>query len=205
MGDVSIGRALRGGWWIVAACLVVALATAAILTERTPLTYRATTTLVVAPAGSVEETDEVLRSLETLERRTILATFARIPSTRGMKTRVAARTDLAAGSLRDYRLRASVVPYTNAIEIEATGPDPERARAVAMAAAEVTKVEAGAMYPIFELRDFEAADAENDPVHPDPGRNLAVAAIVGLFVGVAGAVTVDYGRAGREDSSPRDE
>lgn len=204
MGDVSIGRALRRGWWIVAACLVAALATAAIVTARATPIYRATTMLVVAPSDKVEETDEVLRGLETLERRTIVATFARIPSTRGMKQRVADRMTLQTDALRDYRLRASVVPYTNAIEIETTGPDPDRAEAVASAAAEVTKSEANAMYPIFELRDFERADASHDPVDPDPRRNLLVAAVAGLFVGLVGAFAVEYGR-GQSRGSGRGE
>ena len=205
MGNLSIGRALQRGWWVIVLALVVALATATAMTARTTPTYRATVTLVVTPSETVEEPDDVLRSLETLERRTIVATLARIPSSRGMKNRVADRMPMDPKALRAYRLRASVVPYTNAIEIEVTGPDPERAEAIATATAQATKAEAETLYPIYELRDFEAADSSSDPVDPDPRRNFVVGAIVGLFAGVVGAFLLEYGRKDQRTSSHSDE
>lgn len=196
-----VARSLRRGWWLVAASIVIALATAVFLTARETARYRATTTLVVRPSEEVGETDQMLDALETLERRTIVATFARIPSTRGMRERVANRLKLQPEALRDYRTRASVVPYTNAIEIVATGPDPNRVEAVARATSAVTREEATEMYRIFSLETLEPAAVESDPIHPDPRRNYLVAVVVGLFVGLVAAIGVESQRESRGESS----
>ncbi len=202
-GSFATGRALRRGWWIVAGCVLVAVATAAVSTYRETPTYRATATVVVVPSDSVEGAGDVLRSLETLERRTIVATFARIPSNRGILDRIAGRMDVSPDAIRSYHVRASVVPYTNAIEIAVTGPDRDRARDVAAAAAEVTAALAAEMYPIFEIENFEAAAAERDPVEPNPRRNLAVATLLGLFAGLAAAIGLEYARGGPRESAGR--
>lgn len=190
-GASSVIRILRSGWWIVAAVLVVALITSAILTARETPLYRATTTLVVTPADEIEEAGEFVRGLETLERRTVVATIARIPSSRAARGRVEEHLGIPTKTSRSYRISASVVPYTNAIEIVVTGPDPEIAARVAGAVAEITEREARAMYRIFQLRGLDLPVPERKPFHPDWGRNLPVAAIVGLFVGAAAALARD--------------
>ena len=177
----SIRRIMRRGWWIAPLVFGLALTSAAFFTARQEPVYRATTMLVVTPNTEVEGSAEVMRGLETLERRTVLATFARIPMTPEMGLTVAGRLGLSGAEARSLRITASVVPNTNILRIDVDGPDPVRVANAGNAAAEVTREEARSLYRIFTMRTLATARPPARPVHPDPKRNLTVAAILGAF------------------------
>lgn len=168
--------------WIVAVAVVVSLGAALLLSARQAPRYTATTTWVVTPATSIQDPSDVLRSLDTLERRTIVATFARLPGTSTVRADVAERLALDRGGLRAYSLRGSVVPYTNLIRFEAEGPDAEIAVSAADGLARQIRNEAISLYRIYTLREVEPAYASR--THPDTGRNLVVGSLIGLFVGI---------------------
>lgn len=182
------GRALARGWWILAMAVAAAALVAYLLTVRQEPLYQARATLVVAPNSRVGETSDLLRSLETLERRTVVATFARIPSTPSAREAVGEELGLGAGELRRYRTRGSVLPYTNLIRVEVEGPDPDRVAAIANATSTVTAREARQLYRIYSLHPFETATPPQRAVNPNLWRNLSVAGVLGLLAGLAGAV-----------------
>jgi capsular polysaccharide biosynthesis protein len=184
----TYGRAVVRGWWIVALAVAAALLTAFLLTSRQEPTYQARTTVVVAPSTRVDQPGDVLRSLETLDRRTVVATFARIPATTALREAVADELALAPRELRGYRIRGTVLPYTNLIRIEVEGPDPVRAAQVANTASSVTAREARELYSIYSLRPFEVAAPPGRPISPDHRRALAVGGVFGLLFGLGGAV-----------------
>lgn len=177
------GDALRRSW-IVLLCVLVSIGVALALTSRQEARYEADATWVVAPATEIEDPSDLLRSLETLERRTIVATFARLPATRPVRVDLAERMGLDESDLRGYGLRGSVVPYTNMIRFIVEGPDPERAAEAANALAREIRTAAASLYRIYTLREVEPATAPRRAVHPDFGRSAVVGALIGLFVGI---------------------
>ncbi|HVS10702.1 MAG TPA: Wzz/FepE/Etk N-terminal domain-containing protein [Planctomycetota bacterium] len=187
-------RALRRGWWLVLLVAAVATAGAAFLTAREERIYRATATLVVVPNEMVSDTSDLLRSLDTLERRTIVATLSRISGTPDTRAQAAQQLGLDGAGLQGFAIRGSVVPNTNLVQIEVTGPERERAEALADAVAEVARREARSLYPIFSLRSFATATSSSRPISPNPARNLVVATVVGVFVGVLAALAMDAWR-----------
>lgn len=187
-GSNVFSTALRRNWWSIILVVVVSVGLAALLTARQTPRYMARSTLVVTPNYDIDDPSDVLRSLENLERRTIVATFARIAATREARSAVEERLGLEEGGLRDYRMSASVVPYTNLIRFEVEGPDTDRAAAAVEALGRHTRTEARSMYRVYTLRAFEEGRAGGTPVHPDWQRNLVVATIVGLFIGLGAAL-----------------
>ena len=184
-------RALRRRWWTILLAVVIALGAAAWATSRQEPVYQASTTMAVVPNAQVSGTEEVLRSLDTLERRTVVATFARIPGTAETREAAARRLGLDGRQLRAYRVRASVLPNTNLIKLDVEGPDGRTAAAVANAAAEVTRLEAGQMYRIYTMHTLEKAVPARRPIQPVPARNYLVAGLLGLFLGAGTAVLVE--------------
>jgi polysaccharide biosynthesis transport protein len=136
----------------------------------------------------IDNSSDLLRSLDTLERRTVVATFARIASTREVRMVAAEQLGLGPDELRGHRVSASVVSSTNLIRIRADGPDPRIVAALANAASGVTEAEARRLYRIFTLHPVEAAVVPQRPVHPDPVRNVGVGIVLGLFLGMLAAV-----------------
>jgi len=188
-------RLLMRRWWVPAVTLIAGLAAGFWWTSREPRIYRASALLAVVPSSSIGDA-EVLRSLDALERRTVLATFARLPTTRETRMAVAERIQRDPLELAKYQLGASVLPNTNIIRIDVDGPDPKVAAHVANAAGEVVSAEARSLYRIYTMRPIAAAEASQRPIHPDPRRNSLATGVLGLFAGAVAVGAIGGSRAG---------
>ncbi len=184
-----VSAAIREGWWIILAGIALALLLAAMLSRGQRPLYRTSTTLIVVPAPQTKETGDILRSLETLERRTVVATFARIPSAPETRAEAAKRLSLDENALAGYRIEASVVPNTNIIRIDVEGSDGKTVADVANAAAAVTNTQARALYRIYTMEPLARALPSSRPIHPDSRRNYLVALALGAFAGCVGALS----------------
>lgn len=175
---------LSTGLWIVPVVLALSVGTAFVATSRQAPTYRTSATVAVVPNATIRDGAELLRSLETLERRTVIATFAQIPATEPIREAAARDLKLVPDSLDHYRTQAFVIPSTNLIRIEVEGPDPARATAFVNALVIATAKEARALYRVFEMTVLAGAVQPARPVAPNPRRALALAAILGAFLGI---------------------
>jgi capsular polysaccharide biosynthesis protein len=177
--------------WLPVVLILMGIGTAAILTARQTPVYRSATTMILAPSSLVESTADFLRSLDTLERRSVIATLAEIPAAPSTRAATAEQLGRSPASLRPYRIVGSVMPYTNILRVDVEGQDPAEVAAVANAVADVTAREARDLYRIFSMRQLAQAVPPARPVSPDPSRNYWVGAIVGLFLGLAAAFVLD--------------
>jgi capsular polysaccharide biosynthesis protein len=191
MQTIDYGGALRRNWILAMAVLAIALAVTAVITARQTPRYESSAQLVVTTAASTTDPADVVRALETLERRTVVATFARIPSSDDARTAVANALKLDPKTARRFRTHGSVVPNTNIIRIDAEGPDPRVVASMANAAAELTARDAEALYRVYSLRFLERATPARTPVHPDRQRNFLVGGALGLFLGVVAALAAE--------------
>lgn len=178
----SFLQLLMRRWWVPALTLAVGLAAGLWWTSREPRTYRASAMLAAVPSSGIGDAD-VLRSLESLERRTVLVTFARLSATPETRRAVAERLQRNPAELARYQVGASVLPNTNIIRIDVDGPEAQLAATIANVAGEIVGAEARALYRIYALRPIAAAEASDRPIHPDPRRNSLAAGVLGLFIG----------------------
>jgi len=186
--EIDYAGALRRNWIIVIVILAVTLVVTAIVTARQTPVYEASAQLVVAPTGGTTNPADLVRALETLERRTVVATFARITSTDESRAAVAQSLNLDPKRARAFRTHGSVVPNTNIIRIDTRGPDPKIAAAIANAAAARTATEAEALYRIYSLRFLTKATPPGAPAYPDRQRNFLAGGAIGIFLGIATAL-----------------
>lgn len=177
---------------MIVAAIVLALLIAALLSRGQVPLYRTSTTLIVVPARETKDTGDILKTLETLERRTVVATFAKIPS--APETRAAAAKSLSLGenALGGYRIEGSVVPNTNIIRIDVEGSNGNTVADVANAAAAVTNTRARALYRIYTMETLARALPQSRPIHPDGRRNYLVALVLGGLAGCAAALSWPY-------------
>lgn len=201
---IDYRSAVAKGWWLALLCLVAGVAVAAFLTSRQTPMYRASGMLVVTPSSETSEAGEIIRSLETLERRTVVATFARVAETREVREAVAEALNIDSRRLRGYRINGSVLPNTNIIRIVAEGRDAELAARVANAAGEVTAQISRDLYRVYSMRWMARADAPRKPSYPDPQRNYMVGGVLGLAFGLAGALALEQMRGRRRSPSSDD-
>lgn len=157
---------------------------------QTPV-YESAAQLIVAPAPATSDTSDVIRSVETLERRTVVATFARMPSADDARNAIAASLHIPATRAIEFQTHGSVVPNTNIIRIDTRGPDPKLAAAIANASAERLAVEAQALYRVYALRMLSRATPAATPAYPDRKRNLLVGFVIGAALALATALTLE--------------
>ena len=177
-------RVFVGRWWVPVLTAAIAVGAAWSWTGRQTPVYRASQLLAVVPGPSIEGGSDILRSLEALERRTLLATFARLPSSNQTRRAVGEWLDLDARQLAPYRFSASVLSNTNILRVEVDGPDRDLAMELAETVAATMATDAQALYRIYALQPISTAEASGRPVFPDRQRNYLAAAVLGLLVGV---------------------
>jgi len=181
-------------WWLVLLVMLASVAVAAWLTARQEPLFQAFSSLVVVPNTSLKDPNHILRSLETLERRTVVATLSAIPNSADALNQAAEALEVDVSSLQDYRIRGSVKPQTNIVRIEVTGPNRTQVAQLANALADATVKSGRSMYRIYAMRPLARAGAQGTSIHPDPKRSILVALVLGLALGLFVAVLPDLPR-----------
>jgi capsular polysaccharide biosynthesis protein len=184
-------QAFRAAWWIVPVVLSAALGSVAYLTSGdAPPVYRTTATLAAVPHPSIRNENQVLRSIEILDRGTMVSTLSRITASRGVRSEAAARLGTALDDLLEYEVQAVAVPGTHLIRVSVQGPAPELAARFAGALAGAAGERAGTHYVAFALEVLDDAAVPAHPVGRGEGRAYAVAGLLGLLLGAGAACGV---------------
>lgn len=185
-------RTIRQRWLLVLACLGVVLAIAAAVTWTTTPQYVSTSRLFISTSQSDEST-AYAGNLFATQR---VASYADLTGSNQLADRVAERLgpDVDTTELREA-VTAAVVPDTVILEISATDPAPARAADIAQGYAEelqllVEELETppGESDAVIRATIVDDAPIPDDAVSPRPLRNLGLAGVLGLLLGIGLAV-----------------
>lgn len=170
--------------WKVAALVAAAVTLLAWLAAAVqPKRYRATAIAAVAPLADKLTSTDLIRGVDTLERRVIVSSLAALAA--------APVTQRQTRATDDYRITALVMPNTNLFRIEVEGPDPKQAAAIANQVPTILGAQAQAMYRLYGVSLVSNASPPSDPSLPRVGRALAAGFVLGAFLGVAVAWLLD--------------
>jgi capsular exopolysaccharide synthesis family protein len=183
---------IRHRWKIVLFSLLAVVAVAGFLTWQATPQYASTSRIFVSTSES-STGDAYTGGLFATQRVT---SYADLVGSRQLASRV---SDSLGGSMDPDALTdqvtAEVVPETVILEITATDPDPETARDLAQAYAEglrelVADLEtpSGRQGALIKASIVDNAQVPTTPVSPQPLRNLGLAVVLGLLLGVGLAV-----------------
>lgn len=189
-------RAIRRGWRIALAAVLACVTLAAVATALATPQYRSSSQLFVSATGAENPTD--LTQGSNFAQRQI-ATYADLVTapivlepvieTLGLQTTVA---DLAPS------ISASVQQGTVLITVAATDEDPIRAADLANAVStqfavsvqDLERVQETEPSPV-KVTVVRAAELSTSPSSPNPARNIALGVVIGMLLGLAGAVLRD--------------
>ena len=173
-------------------CLLGAVAVAALVTTQATPQYESRTRLFVSTAQS-DTADAYQGGLFSAQRVT---SYADLVSGRELSSRVIARLGLEiepedlAG-----KISATVVPETVIMQIAVTDPSPQRAQRLTQAVAQeltefVAEIETapGKRRAPIKATIVDSASLPDSPVSPQPLRNISLAALLGLLLGLGLAV-----------------
>lgn len=183
---------IRRRWKLIAACLLLTVAAAALITLRATPQYAATARLFVSTPQS-STSDAYQGGLFSQQR---VASYADLITGENLAQRVIDRLNLQESSADlAEQVSSSVSPETVILEVTVTDPSPQRAHVLARAMAQeftqfVQELETAPGKKVSPIKAtiVDSPERPTTPVSPQPIRNLGLAAVIGLLLGVGLAV-----------------
>lgn len=186
------------GWLVILALLAGGISSA-YFTHREPDLYESRSTVVVGPSDRVESVETALRSLDSLSRRNVLATYAQIPTTRTIREGVREELALSSRQARAYRVRTSVLPDTNVLRITVQGPNPEITADFANSVVRQSQQLIPGFYDgIVSFTILDKAETPTRPIDPGLARKTALGALMGLLLSLGLSFLIERIRLGRK-------
>jgi hypothetical protein len=174
--------------WRIVALIAAALTLLAWLAAgMQPKRYRATALATINPITDQLSPSDVIRGIDTLDRRVVVASIAALASAPAIVS--------GSGAGNGYEINAVVLPNTSLFRVEVEGGNAETAAAIANKVPALLGVQARTIYKMYGVMLVSPASASNDAVSPRVGRALAAGLVLGLLLGVATAWLIDRRRA----------
>src|SRR6266540_4872757 len=178
-------RMLQRSWWIIVITTLTAVIAALVASYFTPPTYRATSRFIVSPSPSlITGGSNLLNSLSTLDKRSIITTYAEILNSQRIYTETLNLLQLDNVNLADYKFSAVALPDANIIEFSVTGPDKDVVYTLANGIGQHAVEYVHSLYQVYDLSVLDPASTPTIPISPQPVRSAGVALVVGLALGV---------------------
>jgi capsular exopolysaccharide synthesis family protein len=185
-------RILRRRWRLILVCMLAAAAVAAGITLRATPQYASTATLFISTPNTASA-DAYQGGLFSQQRVTSYADLIRGESLAQLVVKRLHLSETAAALSSE--ISSSVTPETVLLRVTVTDPVPARAQLLANGVADeftsyVRQLEtsAGQKQSPVSATVVDAAELPTAPASPRPLRNLVLADILGLFLGIGLAV-----------------
>ena len=182
---------LRRSWWIFILVLLAVIGFTAYFTYTRPPLYIATTSLVVWPEKTNLDSEEFFRSLNTLERRSFIATYAKILTSSAIQERALSKAGIPAVESSSYEIISSVIPDTNIINVSVAGPNPVLAKDLANALYEEGEKYIKDILGGFGLRILDRATIPSSSM-TSIKRNISMAIVIGILLGIGAMIIIDF-------------
>jgi len=178
---------LRRGWWLIALAALVAMNAGLISTYITTPMYRATASFILKPNASLSGSD-VIRSLDTLNNRSIALTYAEILNSLSIYKEAAEVLQIPWGSLNEYSRSAVVLPDASVLHLSFQGPNPHLAAQLANSVGQHAINYTRGLNQVYNLEFLDPATTPSNPYSPDAMRNISLATLIGAVIGAALAI-----------------
>jgi capsular polysaccharide biosynthesis protein/GGDEF domain-containing protein len=180
----------RRSWWIIALSVLAALNVALILAYFATPIYRASAQFIVGPGPSLlaSEDRDLVNSIEALDKRSIVATYAEVMGSRQMRLDAAERLGIERQELSSYKFTSVVLPDASVLELSVEGPDPERVALLANNVGQQAVDYIKSLYLVYDIHMLDSAVTPVNPIRPQPMRDASLAIVLGLVFGLALAV-----------------
>lgn len=180
-------RMLQRGWWLVVLCPLVTMAVALTFDYMSKPTYASTARYVVSPDAAIGASD-VLDSINILDKRSIVTTYAAVLNSDTIFTQSIVDLKLDPVQVEGYLRSAVVLPETNVLEVTVEGSDPQLTMIVANSIGKQAISYIDGLNQGFNIRVLDPAQMSTTPISPDPVRDVSLAIVFGVVLGVSLAI-----------------
>lgn len=185
-------KIIQRGWWMIAISALLAVNFSLIYSYFivTP-EYEAVARFIVSP--NLENTDsrDMVNSLEALDKRSIIATYAEVLNSYQITTEALKVLGNNPADFAAYTTSATLLPDANIIRYSVKGPDPEVAARLANGIGQYAIDYVRKLYVVYNIDFLDKATAAEEPSSPRPLQDALLALLVGLVIGVGLAIFRD--------------
>jgi len=181
-------RMIKTGWWIVLLTVFSALNIALVVDYFTTPQYRAVARLIVVPNTTLVTTQNLVNSLATLDRPSIVNTYSEVLNSNYLYENDIDQFNLTPEQLQDYNQQATVLPDSNIIELTVTGTDPDICASWANLVAQNAINYVNNTYQVYQLSFLDKAISDPIAISPQPVRDIGLAVALGLLFGTLLAI-----------------
>jgi capsular polysaccharide biosynthesis protein len=177
-------RMLQKNWWLILLTAMTALTVSLAISYAAVPQYSSTARFIIIPSSSLTSGADVVRSLDTLDRRSVVATYAEVMNSSRILEGSADSLGLDAGEIiKDYSIQAVDLPDSSVLELTVSGPNPSLAAQLANAIGLQSITFTRSLNLIYELNFLDTAIPAELPFSPEPLRDGLVALVLGTALG----------------------
>lgn len=192
---------LKRNWWIVILTALSAFSLALAASYFTTPVYQTRAQFIVSPgpaflARMEQNLTDAVRGIESLDRRSIIATYEEIMNSEQIFNEVGTILELSPTQLNAYEATAVVLPDASALQLTVKGPNPVLAAQIANTMGQESIQYIQTLYnQLYTITMLDTATVPSKPISPQPERDVLITLVLGLAVGVVFAIVIDYARA----------
>jgi diguanylate cyclase (GGDEF)-like protein len=179
-------RMLQRSWWIIALTALAAVCASLMASYLATPMYRSTARYIVSPNPTYVKNGvdyNLIYSLDTLDKRSIITTYAEVLNSPRMYDDTVKALKLTALDVRGYSYSAVVLPDTNIIEFSVEGPNPKLVAALTETMGQHAVNYLESLYQVYDMTLLDPASVATEPISPQPLRDAGVALVIGLVLG----------------------
>jgi capsular polysaccharide biosynthesis protein len=177
-------RMLQKNWWLILLTAMTALTVSLAISYAAVPQYRSIARFIIIPSSTLTSGADVVRSLDTLDRRSVVATYAEVMNSSRILEGSANFLGLDANTIiKDYKIQAVDLPDSSVLELTVSGPNPELAAQLANAIGFQSITFTRSLNLIYELNFLDTAIPAELPFSPEPLRDGLVALLLGIGIG----------------------
>jgi diguanylate cyclase (GGDEF)-like protein len=189
---------IKRSWWVVVLTALSAVMAALISAYFATPVYSSSARYLVSPnpnfiGGEVDY--NLIYSLDTLDKRTIITTYAEVLNSPRIYAETIRQNGLQASDLVNYSHTAVVFPETNIVDLTVTGTDPLLVVDLNYKIGQNAVAYVENLYPVFDMGLLDPPTIPTEPIYPLPMRDAGVALVVGMALGFGLALTRELLRA----------
>lgn len=176
-------RMLQRGWWMILLTALIAVAISLTISYFAVPQYQAVARFIITPGASATSSTDVIDSLNTLDRRSVVATYAEVMNSKKILLSSQESLQLPEAMLEEFVVQAVVLPDANVLELTITGPNPSSVAGLANTIGYQSILFSHSLNMTYALNFLDEATPPLLPISPQPLRDAAVALVLGLVAG----------------------
>lgn len=185
-------KVIQRGWWMILISALLAVNFSLIYSYYIAKPeYEAVARFIVSPNLQNTDSRDMVNSLEALDKRSIIATYAEVLNSYQITNEALQMLRKNPAEFVEYTTSATLLPDANIIRYSVQGPDPEVAAMLANNIGQYAIDYVRKLYIVYNIDFLDKATAPEEPYKPRPLQDALLALLVGIVIGMGLAIFRD--------------